>query len=152
MQRFVPFLLVAPLLLGLLAFAIYPLVYLLVLSASKSLLGKPFQAWIGGDNYLAGLRDSAFLWSLFRSVGYALPSTVIQLITPDEFLGRVLSVGQVIFGGGPSAGQVLSGTLMSLVGAPAAIHIGAIVTVIGAVAVAARLPATWRYEDGKSTS
>ena len=38
-QRLTPLLLVAPLAVALLAFAIYPLIYLIVLSGSKSLLG-----------------------------------------------------------------------------------------------------------------
>lgn len=75
----IPRLLVAPMVVGLLAFAVYPLLYLLVLSASKSLLGKPFQAWVGLDNYRAALGDEVFIGSLSRSVGFALPITLIQL-------------------------------------------------------------------------
>lgn len=66
--------------LGLLVFAIYPLVYLLILSASRSLLGSPFQAWVGLDNYRAAFADQPFLASLLRSVGFALPVTIAEVI------------------------------------------------------------------------
>jgi multiple sugar transport system permease protein len=79
-QRYVPALLVAPMVLGLLVFAVYPLIYLLILSSSESLLGKPFQAWIGLENYRAAFADQTFLASLLRSIAFALPVTVAELI------------------------------------------------------------------------
>src|SRR5215207_9021441 len=71
-QRYVPALLVSPMVLGLLVFAVYPLIYLLILSSSESLLGKPFQAWIGLENYRAAFADQTFLASLLRSIAFAL--------------------------------------------------------------------------------
>jgi multiple sugar transport system permease protein len=79
-QRYVPALLVSPMVLGLLVFAVYPLIYLLILSSSESLLGKPFQAWIGLENYRAAFADQTFLASLIRSIAFALPVTVAELI------------------------------------------------------------------------
>lgn len=75
-----PILLVTPLVIGLIAFAIYPLVYLLILSASQSLLGKPFQAWVGLENYRAALSDQPFIDALLRSVGFALPVTIVEVV------------------------------------------------------------------------
>jgi multiple sugar transport system permease protein len=66
--------------LGLLVFTVYPLIYLLILSSSESLLGKPFQAWIGLENYRAAFADQTFLASLLRSIAFALPVTVAELI------------------------------------------------------------------------
>jgi multiple sugar transport system permease protein len=82
--------------LGLLVFAIYPLTYLLVLSASESLLGKPFQSWVGFDNYLAAFADETFLGSLFRSVAFALPVTVAELLLG---LGIALLLQRSVRGG-----------------------------------------------------
>ena len=79
-QRYVPALLVAPMALGLLFFAVYPLIYLLILSSSESLLGKPFQASISLENYRAAFADQTFLASLLRSIAFALPVTVAELI------------------------------------------------------------------------
>lgn len=78
-QRWGPALLVTPLVVALLLFAIYPLIYLLVLSASKSLLGKPFQEWVGTANFQAAVVDQAFLQSLLRSVGFAIPVTIFEV-------------------------------------------------------------------------
>jgi multiple sugar transport system permease protein len=99
MQRFVPVLLVVPMVLGLLVFAIYPLVYLLILSSSKSLLGKPFQAWVGFDNYREALTDQPFLASLLRSVAFAFPVTVVELIlglTIAVLLQRAIRGGHIV--------------------------------------------------------
>jgi multiple sugar transport system permease protein len=82
--------------LGLLVFAVYPLVYLLVLSASKSLLGNPFQAWLGVDNYRAALTDRGFIESLLRSVGFALPVTIAEVILG---LGIALLIQHSVRGG-----------------------------------------------------
>jgi multiple sugar transport system permease protein len=79
-HHLVPALFVAPMVVGLLVFAVYPLVYLLVLSASKSLLGKPFQAWIGWENYRAAFADRGFIEALLRSVGFALPVTIAEVL------------------------------------------------------------------------
>jgi len=65
---------------GLLAFAVYPLIALVALSVSKSLLGEPFQAWVGLANYREALGDEVFLGSLMRSIGFAVPVTLIQLV------------------------------------------------------------------------
>lgn len=78
-RRLVPWLMVAPMILGLLAFAVYPLIYLAVLSASNSLLGQPFQAWVGLDNYRAAITDDIFIGSLLRSLGFAIPVSVVEL-------------------------------------------------------------------------
>lgn len=94
-----PALLVAPLVVGLLAFAVYPLLYLLVLSASKSLLGKPFQAWVGIANYREALANQTFLASLLRSVGFALPVTIIEVILGLAIallLQRSIRGGQIV--------------------------------------------------------
>ena len=77
--RLVPRLLVAPMVVGLLGFAVYPLVYLLALSASRSLLGKTFQEWVGLDNYRKALADETFTGSLVRSIGFAVPVSLLEL-------------------------------------------------------------------------
>ncbi len=79
-RRMGPRLLVVPLVLGLLVFAIYPLVYLLVLSASKSALGNTFQAWVGFGNYRAALTDTVFTHALVRSVAFAMSVSAVEML------------------------------------------------------------------------
>lgn len=65
---------------GLLAFAVYPLIALLLLSVSRSLLGDPFRAWIGLANYRAAFDDEVFVGSLVRSVAFSLPVCAVELV------------------------------------------------------------------------
>ncbi len=95
-QRLTPMLLVAPLVVALLAFAVYPLIYLIVLSGSKSLLGKPFQEWVGFANFQTAFADQAFLWSLVRSVGFAIPVTIFEVVLG---LGIAVLLQQSVRGG-----------------------------------------------------
>jgi len=71
---------VLPMLVGVLAFALYPFLYLIVLSTSKSQLGDPFQEWIGLANYRTALRDTVFTDALRRSVIFAIPVSFIELL------------------------------------------------------------------------
>jgi len=79
-RRLIAWLFVLPMVLGLLAFALYPFLYLIVLSASESQLGDPFQEWIGLENYSTALKDAVFIDSLRRSVVFAIPVSMIELL------------------------------------------------------------------------
>lgn len=63
--------LVSPVVGALLLFGLYPTVYLVLLSLSRSTLGQPFQGWVGLSNYLQGFADAAFRQSLWLSVGFS---------------------------------------------------------------------------------
>src|SRR5690554_512643 len=78
-SRLTPWLLVAPLLIGLALFAIYPFLDVLALSLSKSSLGRPFQKWPIIANYLSLLRDESFSGALLRTVLFAIPVALIEL-------------------------------------------------------------------------
>lgn len=58
--------------------SIYPLVYLIASSLSRSTLGKPFQEWVGGANYAEVIADTAFRDSIVRSVAVAVGGALIQ--------------------------------------------------------------------------
>ncbi len=76
------FILLVPLVVGLVVFAIYPAIYLVALSLTKSTLGQPFKSWVWGSNYLwAGGGDGGvFLTSLLRSAVFALTVTGLELV------------------------------------------------------------------------
>ncbi|MFM9105441.1 MAG: carbohydrate ABC transporter permease [Chloroflexota bacterium] len=65
---------------GLAVFALYPLVYLVFLSASKSLLGKTFQEWVGWENFQRSLADTVFTDSLVRSAVFAISVSLFELV------------------------------------------------------------------------
>lgn len=79
-RRLVAWALALPLLLGLLVFAVYPFVYLVLLSFSQSTLGAPFRAWVGWANYATALGDDKVTAALGRSVAYALATTLVALV------------------------------------------------------------------------
>lgn len=70
----------APALIAIAIVAIYPLVYIVAASLSKSSLGKPFQAWVGFENFIDMLGDGITLPSLGRSLVFAIPSTLLALV------------------------------------------------------------------------
>lgn len=74
-----PRLLVLPMVAGLLVFAVYPTVYLVLLAASDSQLGDTFQAWVGLDNIERALRDRVFRDAMVNSIGFALLAPLVQL-------------------------------------------------------------------------
>jgi multiple sugar transport system permease protein len=77
-SRAAVWLLVAPLVVGLAIFAIYPFIDILALSFSKSSLGRPFQKWPIITNYLALARDDTFRATLVRTAIFAIPVPLIE--------------------------------------------------------------------------
>jgi multiple sugar transport system permease protein len=71
---------VAPLVLALLLTTIYPTVFLIALSLSKSSLGNPFRAFVGAAQFAKVFGDQVFLTSVARSVAYAFISSIVQFV------------------------------------------------------------------------
>ncbi len=93
-----PLLLVAPMVAGLVVFALYPLIYLIALSGSESMLGKTFQAWVGFGNFQQALADRVFTDSLVRSVLFAVPVSLVELVLG---VGIALLLVGFVRAGGP---------------------------------------------------
>ena len=70
----------------------------------------------------------------------ALTNGLIQTIVPDELRGRVMSAYTWVFVGLGPFGAMVAGSLASALGAPWAIALGAIVTLLYAVWTFARHP------------
>lgn len=65
------------------------------------------------------------------SVSTIIRNTIRQLQTPDHIRGRMTSVNQIFFQGGPQLGEVEAGVVAQLFGAPAAIISGGIGCIVG---------------------
>lgn len=74
-----------------------------------------------------------------------LRNTIRQLKTPDALRGRMISINQIFFAGGPRLGEVESGIVAQLFSAPVAIITGGIGCLVSIVAIAARWPQLARY-------
>jgi multiple sugar transport system permease protein len=71
---------VAPAVLALVVLGGYPLAFILLTAFSRSTLGAPFQAWVGGDNVVDALTDGDVVASLVRNVVYALLVAAASLV------------------------------------------------------------------------
>ncbi len=94
-KRRLGWLLSTPALIAGLVVTVYPLFYLLAASFSKSTLGRPFQAWIGGENFSQALGDQAFTESVARTVAVAVLGALLQVALG---LGIALMLKQLTLG------------------------------------------------------
>jgi MFS family permease len=67
--------------------------------------------------------------------------TILQLITPKQMLGRVMSLSSISMRGLGGLGNFQTGTMSALVGVPAAVAIGAVVCAACTLLYAWRVPA-----------
>lgn len=78
-------------------------------------------------------------------VSTIIRNTIRQLQTPDHVRGRMTSVNQLFFQGGPQLGEIRAGVLAQLLGAPYAIISGGIGCIVGTVAIAWKWPHLTKY-------
>lgn len=79
------------------------------------------------------------------TVSTIIRNTIRQLNTPDHIRGRMVSVNQIFFQGGPQLGEVESGIVASLFGVPATIISGGIGCLIGAALITLKWPELRNY-------
>lgn len=79
------------------------------------------------------------------AVSTIIRNTIRQLQTPDHIRGRMTSVNQIFFQGGPQLGEIEAGVVAQLFGAPIAIISGGIGCIIGVLLIARRWPQLREY-------
>lgn len=79
------------------------------------------------------------------SVSTIIRNTIRQLQTPDHIRGRMTSVNQIFFQGGPQLGEVEAGVVAQLFGAPLAIISGGIGCIIGMGLIIRKWPLLLTY-------
>jgi MFS family permease len=85
------------------------------------------------------------------SVSSIIRSTIRQLNTPDKLRGRMTSVNQIFFMGGPYLGDVKNGFLgATIIGVPLAVALGGAVCIASIGWVAHQWPGLRRYDAGQS--
>ncbi len=80
------------------------------------------------------------------AVSTIVRNTIRQLLTPDHLRGRMVSVNQIFFLGGPQLGEVEAGAVAQLFGAPFAIVSGGIGCLLAVAWVMRRWPQLWAYD------
>jgi MFS family permease len=80
------------------------------------------------------------------AVSTIIRNTIRQLLTPDHLRGRMVSVNQIFFLGGPQLGEVEAGVVAQLFGAPFAIVSGGIGCLLAVAWVVRRWPLLWSVD------
>jgi len=70
----------------------------------------------------------------------AASNTLLQTLSPDALRGRVMSIYSMMFMGMAPIGALLAGAAANHVGAPATLSAGGVLSILGAMVFAARLP------------
>lgn len=86
------------------------------------------------------------------SVSTIIRNTIRQLNTPDSLRGRMTSINQIFFMGGPQLGEVEAGAIAQYFGVPFAIITGGIGTILGAWLIVSLWPALPRYNGDEPST
>jgi len=78
-------------------------------------------------------------------VSTIIRNTIRQLQTPDYIRGRMTSVNQIFFQGGPQLGEIEAGSVAQLFGAPFAVISGGIGCIIGTLLIVWKYPHLMKY-------
>ncbi|PYQ09700.1 MAG: hypothetical protein DMH00_12545 [Acidobacteria bacterium] len=108
----------------------------------------------GAGTIFFGLARSFLLaWVLLAVTGAAdavstiIRNTIRQLQTPDHLRGRMTSVNQIFFQGGPQLGEIEAGAVAQVLGAPFAIITGGIGCIVGLGLIVAKWPQLMSYDE-----
>lgn len=84
-------------------------------------------------------------------VSTIIRNTIRQLQTPDHIRGRMTSVNQIFFQGGPQLGEMEAGTAAQFFGAPFAVISGGIGCIVGTVLILRKWPHLVTYNGDEPT-
>lgn len=90
-----------------------------------------------------------FLVGVGDSISSVIRNTIRQLTTPDYIRGRMTSINMVFYMGGPRLGEFQAGMLAAAVGAPLAVVVGGIGTLVVVGLVAFKIPILRKYTGEK---
>lgn len=84
------------------------------------------------------------------TVSTIIRNTLRQLQTPDHLRGRMVSVNQIFFMGGPQLGEIEAGLAAQLAGVPGAVVIGGVGCIAAAAVVGLQWPVLRGYSGEKA--
>ncbi len=106
----------------------------------------------GAATILFGLADSfslamqaLMLMGAADALSTIIRNTIRQLQTPDHIRGRMTSINQIFFQGGPQLGEVEAGLVAALFGVPFAIVSGGIGCILGMLLILRKWPQLLTY-------
>jgi MFS family permease len=83
------------------------------------------------------------------TVSTIIRNTIRQLQTPDHIRGRMTSINQIFFQGGPQLGQVEAGVVAQFLGVPFAIVSGGVLTIISVWVISRKWPQLRTYDGSE---
>ena len=83
----------------------------------------------------------------FDGISTILRNTIRQIQTPDQLRGRMVSINQIFFMGGPQLGEIEAGIVAQAWGTPLAIITGGIGCILGVTLIALRWPQLKKYDS-----
>ncbi len=83
-------------------------------------------------------------------ISVIIRNTVRQLQTPDNLRGRMTSINQIFFRGGPQLGELEAGVVAQWFGAPLAVVSGGIACLAAVAAIALRYPQLRNYSGDEA--
>jgi MFS family permease len=101
--------------------------------------------WFGLSNTFIVAMFALLLMGAGDAVSTVIRNTIRQLQTPDHIRGRMTSVNQIFFMGGPQLGEVEAGVVASLFGVPFAIVSGGIGCILGMFLIVWKWPQLVSY-------
>jgi len=102
-------------------------------------------AWFGLSRAFLPALIALVIMGAADTISTVIRNTIRQLQTPDHIRGRMTSVNQLFFQGGPQLGEVEAGIVASLFGVPFAIISGGIGCLIGMFLIVWRWPQLIAY-------
>lgn len=81
------------------------------------------------------------------AVSMAMRHTIRNLVTPDDFRGRISAAHSTFARGGPQLGEVRSGVMASMLGVQASVALGGLATVIACLVLARVIPQFHQYRE-----
>jgi len=121
-----------------------------ILFVSALLYGAGFALFGISPSFLLSLLLMGLVGAMDTIWG-ASRGTILQMTTPDTFRGRVMGVFQLSNRGLHPLGQVQSGLLIPIIGAPAATVAGGLAVSAVTFFIAWKVPAIWQFRwDNKS--
>jgi MFS family permease len=85
------------------------------------------------------------------SVSTIIRNTIRQLQTPDQIRGRMTSINQIFFQGGPQLGEIEAGAVAQFFGAPFAIISGGIGCILGLFLIVRKWPQLISFNGDEPT-
>jgi MFS family permease len=103
-----------------------------------------------GNSFVLAM-TALFIAGAADAVSTIIRNTIRQLQTPDHIRGRMTSVNQVFFMGGPQLGEVEAGAVGAAFGVPFAIISGGLGTILAAGLIVMKWPILLHYNGDEPT-